>query len=64
MASVNVPWQSGLFENAELDYNSIREQETWVDVIRPYSQVVGVLAGAEAVVNLSGDDDDDKEEEE
>ena len=54
---------SGVFSNDELDINLILRNEPGVDILRPYSRQVGVLAGDMArvseIINLDDVADDE-----
>ena len=53
-AAHSVLLQSGIFTGDELNYNKILQDEKGVDTLRPDKETIGVLAGDQAHINLTG----------
>ena len=51
-AARSVLLQSEIFEVDELDYNKILHDEKGVDTLRPKREMIGVLAGDQARIDL------------
>lgn len=50
--------ESQIFSPDELSTNLILANEPGVDILKPYNQTIGVLAGDTAHIDLSDDNDD------
>ena len=54
--------KSGIFTEEELADNIIGQNEPGVDILKPYRQTIGVLAGDTTRIDLMNDDDDDDDD--